>query len=73
MFVKCKSVTTIEDPVCVMSFQCEKEKGHTGNHTTTYPGVEGDVRIPVYWSNENEKTEFVRGGSRKDSDLRIKR
>ncbi len=66
---RCKATHEIEDPVCVSDFRCELETGHEGPHRATYPGVEGDISYPLIWNAEGGKTEFVRGGSRRDSDL----
>jgi hypothetical protein len=58
----CQKTYTIEDEVCIMGFQCELPENHQGQHQTTYPGLDGEVAIPIKWSDtdETQKTEFYR-------------
>lgn len=67
---QCTSVHEVEDPVCVTWFRCLLDQGHEGSHRSTYPGVEGNVGVPLVW-DVTGKTVFERSnGSRTDSDLR---
>lgn len=53
---KCKETTTLEDEICILSFQCELEDGHEGAHRTTYPGIDdNDPSSPVYWHGTVKK------------------
>lgn len=58
----CKKNYTIEDEVCIMPLDCELPEKHQGQHKTTYPGLDGEVAIPIYWNDldEKQKTEFHR-------------
>ena len=72
--MRCKATIEIEDPVCVMYHQCVLEEGHAVGHQAIYPGVEGDIEMPIYWCDENVKVEFERpaNGSRRDNQLVVK-
>lgn len=45
-----------------MPLDCELPENHEGQHKTTYPGLDGEVAIPIYWNENDEKkyTEFHR-------------
>lgn len=54
---RCKCVKSIEDRVCIMSFQCELEKNHKGSHQIYYPGVEdNDFGFHVTWKDGDKET-----------------
>jgi len=60
---RCTATKMIEDEVCKMPMQCERDSRHKGKHRTTYPGVDGGLAIPIEWEEHEDKTaaKFYRG------------
>lgn len=56
---RCESTYEIEDECSVLTYRCKKSVGHEGSHETTYPGQWGEIRIPVTWTKDRQRTEFA--------------
>lgn len=61
---RCPATKTIEDECCIMPLQCELALGHDSPHCTTYPGLDGDLAVPVRWADGDTARAVFRRGRR---------
>ena len=59
---RCEAEMTLEDEVLIGKYRCELHDDHYNQlHQITYPGLDGYIEVPIYWSDEDYKI-YVRRG-----------